>query len=163
MLLSIPANPVPSELYQFFRNPTAKLWLPWYVWGGGVFATKYDYDESKYFGFLGTVSVPLEAGSGAPVVINSLRMIGAVEGKIGSTEGAMVMVTLYQRTANVSAPIANILVDRRSVGVGNVFVDITQSAGGFVATPGAHSLAIQILGEGQGIATVHGLVINLSY
>jgi hypothetical protein len=38
MLLSLPANPVPSELYQFFRG-SSPIWLPWYVWGGGVYAT----------------------------------------------------------------------------------------------------------------------------
>jgi len=87
MLLSLPANPVPSELYQYFRG-SPKIWLPWYIWGGGVYATKYNYDTSKYIGYFGTVSVPLEAGSGSTVKINSLRMIGAVEGKTGSTEGA---------------------------------------------------------------------------
>lgn len=162
MLLSLPANPVPSELYQFFRGGSSKIWLPWYVWGGGVFATKYDYDTSKYIGYLGTVSVPLEAGTGASVIVNSLRLTGAVNGKSGSTEGAMVMARLYQRTGNLSSPIATIFVDRRTVSVSNVYVDITQSAGGFVASPSTSSLAIEIVGEGQGIATIHGLIINFS-
>ena len=162
MLLSLPANHVPSELYQYVTgSPTTSL--PWYVWGGGVFSTKYGYDTSKYYGYLGTVSAPLEAGAASSVKINSLRMTGAVDGKSGSTEGAMVMISLYQRTANFSSPIATIMVDRRTVTVSNVFVDVTQSAGGFVASPSANSLAIQILGEGQGIATIHGLHIDWSY
>ena len=162
MLLSLPANPVPSELYQYFRgSPT--IWLPWYIWGGGVYATKYDYDTSKYIGYLGTVSVPLEAGAGSSVKINSLRITGAVDGKTGLTEGAMVMVALYQRTSNISSPVATILIDRRAISVSNVYVDVTQSAGGFVASPSANSLAIQILGEGQGIATIDGLFIDWSY
>jgi hypothetical protein len=161
MLLSLPANPVPSELYQFFRGGTSPIWLPWYVWGGGVFATKYDYNTNKYIGYLGTVSVPLLAGG--PVVVNSLRMTGAVTGKSGTAEGALVIARLYQRTNNFSSPIANIVVDRRNVPVSNVYVDITQSAGGFVASPSANSLAIELIGEGQGIATIHGLFVNLSY
>ena len=40
MLLSIPANPVPSDLYRFFRGGSSKIGLPWYVWGGGMFDTK---------------------------------------------------------------------------------------------------------------------------
>jgi hypothetical protein len=163
MLLSLPANPVPSELYQFFRGGSSRIWLPWYVWGGGVFATKYDYDTSRYIGYLGTVSVPLEAGAGASVIVNSFRLTGAVFGMSGSTEGAMVMANLYQRTSNISSPIATILVDRRTISVSNVYVDITQSAGGYIASPSANSLAIEILGEGQGIATIHGLYVNLSY
>jgi hypothetical protein len=161
MLLSLPANPVPAELYQFFRGGTSPIWLPWYVWGGGVYATKYDYDTSKYIGYLGTVSVPL-AGS-CPVIIESLRMTAAIDGKTGTTEGAMVMARLYQRTGNLSSPIATIFVDRRTVAVSNVFVDITQSAGGFAASPSVHSLAIEIVGEGQGIATVTGLFLKLQY
>jgi hypothetical protein len=163
MLLSLSANPVPAELYQFFRGGTSPIWLPWYVWGGGVYATKYGYDTSKYIGYLGTVSVPLEAGAGAPVTINSLRVIGSVEGKTTTTEGAMLMASLYQRTGNLSSSIATVMVDRRTVSVSNVYIDITQSAGGFVATPGVNSLGIQLVGEGQGLATVTGLVINWSY
>src|ERR1044071_2025582 len=128
MWLSLAANPVPAELYQFFRG-TASTWLPWYVWGGGVFATKYDYNTSTHIGYLGTVSVPL-SGS-APVIVKKLRMTGAVNGKQGSTEGAMVLIRLFQRTANFSSPIATILVDRRTIVVSNVYVDITVSAGGF--------------------------------
>lgn len=162
MLLSLPANPVPSELYQYFRG-SSPIWLPWYIWGGGLFATKYGYDTSKYIGYLGTVSVPLEAGAGSTVKINSLRMAGAVDGKIGSTEGAMVMVSLFQRTANIGSSIATILIDRRTVSVSNVYVDVTQSAGGFLASPSVNTLAIEILGEGQAIATIHGLFIDWSY
>jgi hypothetical protein len=162
MLLSLPANPVPSELYQYFRG-APKIWLPWYIWAGGVFSTKYDYDTNKYIGYLGTVSVPLEAGAGSAVKINSLRMRGTVNGKIGATGGAMVMVSLYQRTTNIANSIATILIDRRAITVGNVYVDVTQSAGGFVASPSVNNLAIEILGEGQGIATIDGLFIDWSY
>ncbi|HEV3076774.1 MAG TPA: hypothetical protein VHB47_20300 [Thermoanaerobaculia bacterium] len=160
MLLSLPANPVPSELYQYFAGGTSPIWLPWYVWGGGVYATKYGYDTNKYFGYLGTISVPL---AGTSVVVKSLRMTGAVTGKSGSTEGALVIASLYQRTANISSPIATILVDRRNVSVTNPFVNITAtvSGGGFTASASANSLAIEILGEGQGIATIHGLVVDL--
>ena len=80
--------------------------MPWYVWGGGVYATKYDYNTSKYIGYLGTVSVPL-AGA-CPVIVKSLRLTGAVNGLSGSTEGAMIMARLYQRTGNLSSPIATI-------------------------------------------------------
>jgi len=150
MLVSLPANPVPSELYQFFRGVSSPIWLPWYVWGGRVFATKYDYDTTKYIGYVGTVSVPL---AGTSVVVKSLRLIGAVNGSTSSTEGAMVMARLYQRTGNVSSPIATIIVDRRAVpnnSLGSVYVDITQSAGGFAASALANSLAIEIVGEGAG-------------
>jgi hypothetical protein len=163
MLLSLPVNPVPSELYQFFRGVSSPIWLPWYVWGGGVYATKYDYDTTKYIGYIGTVSVPL---AGTSVIVKSLRLIGSVEGSTSSTEGAMVMARLYQRTSNLSSPIATIMVDRRAVpnsGLGSIYVDITQSAGGFAASASANSLAIEIIGEGQGIATVSGLVVNLQY
>jgi hypothetical protein len=161
MLLSLPANPVPAELYQFFRGGTSPIWLPWYVWGGGVYSTKYGYDTSKYIGYLGTVSVPL-AGS-CPVIVKSLRLTGAVNGMSGSAEGAMVMARLYQRTGNLSSPIATIMVDRRAVVVSNVYVDITQSAGGFAASPSVNSLAIELIGEGQAIATIHGLFVELQY
>jgi len=158
MVLSLPANPVPAELYQFFSGSSSPIWLPWYVWGGGVFATKYGYNTTKYIGYLGTVSVPLTRKS----IIKSLRLIGAVDWKTGPTEGAMVLANLYQRTANFSSPIATIMVDRRAVASSSsVYVDITQSAGGFVASPSANSLAIEIVGEGQGIATIHGLVVDL--
>jgi|HubBroStandDraft_2_1064218.scaffolds.fasta_scaffold90032_2 hypothetical protein len=159
MILSLPANPVPAELYQYFAGGSSPIWLPWYVWGGGVYATKYGYNTSKFIGYLGTVSVPL-AGSGS-VTVKKLRMTGAVNGKTGTTEGAMVMVSLYQRTGNLSSSIATIFVDRRTVAVSNVYVDITQSAGGFVANPSVNSLAIEIIGEGQGIATITGLFVEL--
>lgn len=158
MILSLPANPVPAELYQYFAGGSSPIWLPWYVWGGGVFATKYGYSTSKYIGYLGTVSVPL-AGS-SPLNVKNSRMTGAIQGKVGTTEGAMVLVNLYQRTSNFSSPIATIFVDRRTVAVSNVYVDITQSAAGFTATPSVNSLAIEIVGEGQGIATIHGLFVE---
>jgi len=162
MLLSLSANPVPAELYQFFRgSPT--IWLPWYVWGGGVYSTKYGYDTSKYIGYLGTISVPL---AGTSVTVKSLRMTGAIEGSYGSTEGAMVIATLWQRTGNLSSPLAQIMVDRRAVpsaSLGSIYVDITQSAGGFVASASAQSLAIELIGEGQGVATVTSLVVDLQY
>jgi len=63
----------------------------------------------------------------------------------------MVMATLYQRTGNLSSPIATIMVDRRNVlsgGLGSIYVDITQSAGGFAASASANSLAIEpVAGE----------------
>lgn len=158
MQLSLPANPVPAELYQFYRG-SSLVWLPWYIWGGGVFATKYDVDTSKYIGYLGTVSVPL-SGTG-PIKIKNLRLTGAVNGKSGSTEGALVLARLYQRTNNFSSPIATILIDRRTVSVSNPYVDITQSTGGFIADPSVNSLAIELVGEGQGIATIHGLFVGL--
>jgi len=162
MLLSLPANPVPSELYRYIRGGLGTTSLPWYIWGAGLFATKYDYDTTKYYGYLGTVSVPL-AGS---CIVRSLRLIGAVEGSAGSTEGAMVLAVLYQRTANFGSPIASIMVDRRTIpnsSLGSVYIDITQSAGGFAASAAANQLAIEILGEGQGIATIYGFVLNLQY
>jgi hypothetical protein len=160
MLLSLSANPVPTDLYSFYRGVTPK-WLPWYIWGGGVYATKYDYNTAQFFGYFGTVSVPLLAGG--PVVINSLRLTGAVTGKSGAAEGALVIARLTQRTGNVSAALANIVIDRRTVSVSNVYVDVTQSAGAFVASPSANSLGIELIGEGQGIATITGLFVNLSY
>ena len=163
MILSLPANPVPSELYQFFRGGSSPIWLPWYIWGGGVYSTKYGYDTNKYIGYLGTVSVPLAGAGSCPVIVKSLRMTAAVNGKSGTTEGALVIARLSQRTGNVSSSIANIVVDRRTVTVSNVYVDITQSAGSFAATPSVHSLAIELIGEGQGIATIHGLFIDLQY
>jgi hypothetical protein len=162
MILSLPANPVPSELYQFFRG-TSRIWLPWYIWGGGVYSTKYDYNTNKYIGYLGTVSVPLAGAGSCPVIVKSLRMTAAINGKIGTTEGALVIASLYQRTGNVSSSIATIMVDRRTVSVSNVYVDITQSAGSFAATPLVHSLAIELVGEGQAIATITGLFLDLQY
>lgn len=162
MILSLPANPVPSELYQFFRG-TSHIWLPWYIWGGGVYSTKYDYDTNKYIGYLGTVSVPLAGAGSCPVIVKSLRMTAAINGKSGTTEGALVIASLYQRTGNLSSSIATIMVDRRTVSVSNVYVDITQSAGSFAATPSIHSLAIELIGEGQGIATITGLFLDLQY
>jgi hypothetical protein len=158
MWLSLPANPVPAELYKLYEGGSSAIWLPWYVWGGGVFATKYGYSTSKYIGYLGTVSVGLPGF--APLTVKSLRMTGAINGKQGANEGAMVMVRLYQRTANFSSSIATIFVDRRTVTVGNVYVDITQSAGNFAASASNNSLAIEIIGEGQGIATIHGLFVE---
>lgn len=161
MLVSLPANPVPSELYHFVRGSSSRIWLPWYIWGGGVYATKYSYDTTRYIGYLGTVSVPL---FGQFVIIRSLRLLGAVTGQSGSQEGAMVLARLYQRTGNLSSPIASIIVDRRAVpssSLGSVYVDITQSAGGFVASATNHHLAIEMVGQGQGIATIKGFVIDM--
>lgn len=163
MLISLPANPVPAEMYEFVRGGSSRIWLPWHVWGGGVYATKYDYDTTKHIGYLGTVSVPFQAAAGGSVVINSLRVTASVSGKIGSTEGAMLMVGLHQRTGGFSRSIATVYLDRRTETVTNSYVDITQSAGGFVASPSVHSLAIELVGEGQGFATVDGLFVDLSY
>jgi hypothetical protein len=149
MILSLPANPVPSELYAFVKGGTSPVWLPWYIWGGGVYSTKYNYNTSQFFGYLGTVSVPL-AGS-CPVIVKNFRMTGH------NNTGSMVRGSLFQRTGNLSAPIATIVV------TGSGYFDITQSAGNFAATPSVHSLAIELLGNGQGIATITGLFIELQY
>lgn len=149
MILSLPANPVPSELYAFVKGGTSPIWLPWYIWGGGVYSTKYSYNTSQFFGYLGTVSVPL-AGS-CPVIIKNFRMTGY------NNTGSMVRGSLFQRTGNVSAPIATVIV------TGSGYFDITQSAGNFAATPSVHSLAIELLGNGQAIATITGLFVELQY
>ena len=163
MLLSLPANPVPAELYQYFSGSTSPIWLPWYVWGGGVYATKYGYDTTKYIGYLGTISVPLVGAPNCPVIVKSLRVRGSVTGKIGTQEGALLLVRLWQRTGNLSTAIATVFINRLTVTVGNVYIDVTQSAGAFAATPSIHSLAIEIVGEGQGLATVDGLFVDLQY
>ena len=160
MLMSLPANPVPAELYQFMANTPGPKWLPWYVWGAGTYATKYGYDTTKFIGYLGTISVPL---IGENVEVRSLRVQGAIEGQNGSTEGAMVLVSLYENTGNLSSPLAQVFVDRRTVptsSLGSVYIDITQSTGGFVASASQNELAIEIVGEGQGIATISGLVLD---
>ena len=151
MILSLPANPVPSELYQFIVGGTSPVWLPWYIWGGGVYSTKYAYNPSKFFGYLGTVSVPLAGAGACPVIIKSLRMVGY------NGAGSLVRGSLFQRTGNVSAPIATVLV------TGPGYFDITQSAGNFAATPSVHSLAIELLGDGQGSATITALFVELQY
>jgi hypothetical protein len=151
MILSLPANPVPSELYHFVRGGTSPLWLPWYIWGGGTFATKYAYNASQFFGYLGTVSVPLSGAGGCPVIIKNLRMTGY------NSAASVVRGTLFQRTGNVSGPIATVLV------TGTGYFDITQAAGNFAATPAVHSLAIELFGDGQGIGTIHGLYVELQY
>ena len=151
MLLSLPANPVPSELYQFIKGGTSPVWLPWYIWGGGVFATKYAYNTSKFFGYLGTVSVPLAGAGACPVIVKNFRMTGY------NNAGSMVRGSLLQRTNNVSGSIATVQVT--STG----YFDITQSAGNFAATPSVHSLAIELLGNGQAIATIHGLYVELQH
>jgi len=149
MILSLPANPVPSDLYAFVKGSTSPVWLPWYIWGGGIYSTKYNYNTSQFFGYLGTVSVPL-AGS-CPVIVKNFRMTG------NNNTGSMVRGSLFQRTSSVSAPIATIVV------TGSGYFDITQSAGNFAATPSVHSLAIELLGNGQGVATITGLFIELQY
>lgn len=157
MLVSIPANPVPAELYHNLITGSGTTWLPWYIWGGGVYSTKYGYDTTKYVGYLGTLSVVF---SGA-VTIKTLRMLGYVSFKSGTAEGAMVLGRLYQRTNNLSSPIASIMVDRRNVTGTNGYIDITVSAGNFAANSSVHSLAIELIGEGQGIATIYGFFIDM--
>ena len=155
MLVSIPANPVPAELYQFYSGSTSTKWLPWYVWGGGVYATKYGYNPANYIGYLGTVSVPFED----TVRVKSLRVVGAVDAN------ALLLVRLYQRTGNLSSPIATVVVNNLNVSsVTNPYIDITSfvAGGGFLASAGNNSLAIEIIGEGQGLATVTALVVDLS-
>src|SRR5258708_19871391 len=102
MLLSLPANPVPAELYQFFRGGPQRIWLPWYIWGGGVYSTKYGYDTIKYIGYLGTVSLPL---AGTSVVVRSLRLIGALNGRSRATEGAMVIPRPHPPTHHPPSPL----------------------------------------------------------
>jgi hypothetical protein len=158
MLLSLPANPEPEELFKFVQGSSSPIWLPWYVWGGGVFATKYGYDTTKFIGYIGAVSVPLSA----PALVKNFRVTAYVSGKSGSTEGALFIARLTQRTNNFSSSIAQVFVDRRNVVVANGFIDITVSAGLFPLSPANNqSLAIDLIGEGQGIATVHGLIVEL--
>lgn len=154
MLVSIPANPVPAELYQFYSGSTAPKWLPWYIWGGGVYATKYGYNPASYIGYLGTVSVPFDD----TVRVKSLRVVGSVQ------SNAMLLVRLFQRTGNLSAPIATVLVNNINVTVTNPYIDITSvvAGGGFLASAPNNSLAIEMIGEGQGLATVTALIVDLS-
>lgn len=159
MLLSLPANPVPTDLYQLLTS-SGKHWLPWYIWGGGVYSTKYGYDTAKYIGYMGTVSVPFSGEA----EVRSLRVTGSVDGMSGGTEGAMIGARLYVRQGNVAWSLASILVDRRAVpsaSLGSVYIDVTQSAGNFAISAKTHQLAIELFGEGQGIATITGFVVNL--
>lgn len=155
MLLSIPANPVPAELYQFYSGSTSPKWLPWYIWGGGVYATKYGFNTASYYGYLGTVSVPFED----TVNVKSLRVVGSVQAN------AMLLVRFMQRTGNVASTIATVLVNNIGVtSVPNPYIDITATVAGtgFLASAANNSLAIEIIGTGQGIATVTGLIVDLS-
>jgi len=155
MLVSIPANLVPAELYQFYSGSTSTKWLPWYIWGGGVYATKYGYNPASYIGYLGTASVSFED----TVNVKGLRVVGSVEAK------ALLIVRLFQRTGNVSSPIATVLVNNLSVSsVTNPYIDITSfvAGGGFLASASNNSLAIEVIGEGQGLATVTALIVDLS-
>lgn len=157
MLYSIPANPVPSDLYHFLAGSAGSKWLPWYIWGGGVYSTKYGYNTSQFIGYMGTISVPF-AGN---VVVHTFRLKGYAEFKSGTNEGAMVLARLYQRTNNVSSSIAQILIDRRNVTGTNGYFDITVSAGNFAASSVNQSLAVELIGEGQGIATIYGVFIDM--
>jgi hypothetical protein len=161
MLLSLPANPVPTDLYTVLAT-TRRSWLPWYIWGGGVFSTKYEYNTSKHIGYMGTVSVPFVGDAR----VKSLRVTGSVSGKTSSTEGAMVIAKLSVREGNTSWSLASIMVDRRAVlasTLGSIYIDVTQSAGDFAVSASKHQLAIELIGEGQGIATITGFVVNLEY
>ena len=84
---SFPANPVPAELYQFLSGNTGSKWLPWYIWGGGVYSTKYGYDTTKFIGYLGTISVPI---AGTPTVTH-FRLKGYASFKSGTQEGALIV------------------------------------------------------------------------
>jgi hypothetical protein len=163
MELSVAANVQPTDLYQFVRGAAGKIWLPWYIWGGGTYATKYDYDSNKFFGYLGTVGVPF---SGMNVQVKSLRLRGAAFGQEGATEGAFIRATLYEQSSNLAMPIATIVVDRRTVpsaAIGDLHFDIVQSAGDYVVSASTHALAIELFGEGQGIATAYGFCVDLEY
>jgi hypothetical protein len=146
MLVSIPANPVPSDLYHLYTGAPSK-WLPWYIWGGGVYATTYSY-SANFFGYFGTVSVPFED----TVRVKSLRATGYCGA------GSTVMVRLYQRTGNVSSPIASVVVNTAG------YFDVTQSVagGGFLASAPDNSLAIEMIETGQGVCTVTALIVDLS-
>jgi hypothetical protein len=163
MLLSLSANPVPTDLYNFVRGSTSPTALPWYIWGGGVYATKYGFNPATHWGYQGTVSVPLVGAPNCPVIVKSLRVLGSVTGKQGPNEGAQLIVNLYERTGNMAQFLATISVNNTNVVVSNPYIDITQSAGNFAATPSIHSLAIELIGLGQGIATVTGLFVDFQY
>jgi hypothetical protein len=151
MILSLPANPVPSELYAFVSGGTPPVWLPWYIWGGGVYSTKYNFNPTQFYGYLGTVSVPL-AGS-CPVIVKSLRVTGH------NNPPSQLFINLMQRTGNLASSLASIAVS------GSGAFNITQlvAGSGFAATPSVHSLAIEIIGVGQGVATITGLFVELQY
>jgi len=153
---SFPANPVPAELYQFLSGYTGLKWLPWYIWGGGVFSTKYGYDTTKFFGYLGTISVPI-IGTGA---VTSFRLKGYASFKSGTQEGALVIANLIQRTNNVASSIATIYLDRRNVTGTNGYFDLTVPAN-FTASSVNNHLAIELIGEGQGIATIYGAFVDM--
>jgi len=151
MILSLPANPVPSELYKFMTGASPPIWLPWEIWGGGLYATRSNFNPSQFFGYLGTISVPL-VGS-CPVIVKSLRVIGH------NSPPSLLYFNLRQRTGNVTGSVAIVAVS------GSGPFDITQLAagGGFAATPSVHSLAIEMLGVNQGGATVTGFFVELQY
>ncbi len=163
MLVSLPANPVPTDLHDLVLGRSGLHWLPWYIWGGGTLSTKYAYDTDKYYGYLGTISVPLV---GESVVVKSLRLQASVPGMAGSREGAMVRALLYAQHGNTATIIADILVDRRTVpnsSIGDNTVDIVQSTDGFVASASTHELSVRLEGRGQGVATVRGLAVDFGY
>lgn len=155
-LYSFPANPVPAELYYFLSGYTGTKWLPWYIWGGGVFATKYGYDTTKFIGYLGTLSVPF-AGT---TTVTKFRLKGYASFKSGTQEGALVIANLTQRTNNGASTIASIYLDRRNVTGTNGYFDITVPCN-FAASSVNNSLAIELIGEGQGIATLYGAFVDM--
>jgi hypothetical protein len=153
---SFPANPVPAELYQFLSGYTGPKWLPWYIWGGGVYSTKYGYDTTKFIGYLGTISVPIVGTA----TVTQFRLKGYASFKSGTQEGAFIIAKLMQRTNNVASPIATIYLDRRNITGTNGYFDIAVPAN-FTASSVNNSLAIELIGEGQGIATIYGAFVNM--
>lgn len=162
MIMSLPANPVPTDLYNFMRGTSGRVFLPWDIYTG-CFANKHNFDTNKFNGYLGTISVPL---TGENVTINSFRLQGVVHGKKWGAEGAIVTAVLFRQTgdyASLAAPA--IVVDRRTVphsSLGNASIDITQSAS-VVVSASSDKLSIQLMGQGQGKAIIRGFLIDLSY
>lgn len=162
MIMSLPANPVPTDFYNFMLGTARRLYLPWNLYTG-IFANKYGYDTMRYGGYLGTISVPL---TGQNITINSLRLRGVVDGQKGSTEGASVCATLFRGPGDYADPVGpSIIIDRRTVphsSLGDPRIDITQNYSEVVSAS-SDTLSIQILGTGQGRAVISGLFIDYSY
>jgi hypothetical protein len=162
MIMSLPANPVPSDLYNFMRGTGSRVYLPWDIYTG-CFANKHGFDTNKFNGYLGTISVPL---TGENVTINSFRIKGVVHGRKWGSEGAFISAVLYRQNggyALMAAPA--IVVDRRNVphsSLGNASIDITQSAS-VIVSASSDQLSIQLIGQGQGIAKISGFLIDFSY
>ncbi|HJQ85132.1 MAG TPA: hypothetical protein VKA21_13700 [Candidatus Binatia bacterium] len=162
MLISVAGNVLATDHYHLVSGGPGLVWLPWFIWGGGTLATKYGYDTTKHFGYLGTVGVPFR---GKNRIVKSLRFRGGALGQISGTEGAYIRATLFQQSGNVASPLATVVLDRRTVPdatVGDPHFDIVQSAGDYVVSAPTHTLSIELLGLGQGIATSYGFCVELA-